>query len=1722
MAIKEYKRYATEEYVDNNKFSGNYNDLENVPIKDTRDIQEHYYEFGENRDECESLDIVALYELMGTPSDTAQEISSFASYLKITDECPAINEMSGDIEFGTTYFEGEEIIQFPSNMIAYIPDSPGIYTADEGAMFVSEDSEKFNKGIYVLQYKTEDHIALTDSIRFTTSTGEFMRLAKKFLPDLPIKDVSEYIVSDEVFTVDDYYRDFILWRQLDHGLNLEVGKKYTIEITDLRTNDVISEEVDCILQDDGNGHEVAAIEADIYRDYAPVMSFALMNHMIYDVNIGDGAEAFTYDENTAAILMIPMDNTLVGSDNINYSISLKEMNVNINSRIVTIGPDEEEIATKKYVDDNMMRLNILNFNEYTKDELGSIIVEGNNLEEFAYYTLPSDVSTSALYIKYKKEDGTYKTVVYCQGALSAHDIFFIQYNNSTRFSVIQHTYTGRTYAHQYTINDDALSTVKMVVPVNNNEEFTPTGDYHLANKKYVDDAIAAGGVDTSVFAPIDSPNFINSISMGRDENEEIGWNSVALGNSTVASGGTAFASGSNTYATGWGSHAEGYYTHADGDYSHAEGQETHATEEMSHAEGYYTYATGRMSHAEGCYTQAEGLCAHAEGEGTLASGARSHAEGYETKATGKYSHAEGSNTIASSENQHVQGKYNIEDTTNTYAHIVGNGTDDDDRSNAHTLDWEGNAWYKGNVTIDGTPTADNDLVTKKYVDEAVANNDGGSGLPLLSSICKKNEDGTLYKQGAYYCLDFDLIPKDVTETYYDDISTSLGVLYSCYLALYKDENLLSTAWLSLRSVYPLVSVGYRTGNQLLSLTNSFQNVTYDLGANTRTLEETYSITSKAPTSSVLTKTNTTEYTPTSDYHPATKKYVDEAIGNIGTGSDIDTDNLVVTNSISIGRIEDTTIGTKSVALGSNVEASGSYSHAEGIYTTASGEASHAEGYNTMASNYDSHAEGAGTEASGEVSHAEGDGTIASGDISHAEGCGAEASGFTSHAEGYGTIASSEYQHVQGKYNIEDSANTYAHIVGNGTDDERSNAHTLDWDGNAWFAGNVKIGPDKLELATKDDIQLSINPDFVIKYEFNSSSLYAKINSQTTTTSTSYAYFTINTNYVYKLRFTTASGEYMDVAMNKTIDNGTQIVYNGYLYTGENSTLPISLQMKQQIGYASVEVLFTRPIETSNISYSNHIMDLNANIMILECPTEFEVSSHVLSDDVEIGNSLSMNRSNGIIGINSTALGGYNVAEGNYSLAEGTYVVAKGFASHAEGYNTVATGQYQHVQGKYNIEDTENKYAHIVGNGSISGDSNAHTLDWNGNAWFAGNVTTGEDNKELATKEYVDDKTEILPVKNNYVIFEDAIPVPTEAASTYGTGGTGGADINNFNIFDNLQNTDMIVRATKFNLTISFNDGTEDITENIIVDADEQFGFLAFVNDFYIDLTYDADYNLITILVVKEIETDSGWEQTFYTITKATFICSSYSNLLKNTAIESINYEKITQVPKKLYGLNTGQYKSLDIKQYVHLYDNSFVWDMNKINERLDETSGVIENTTATTVGGRVIKVNQKDSEGIGFGQLVPINNKHSLSIFFKAGKDVIVKVYNPNTKELISTINSDIRDSFNYTESGLYTSYLRDLDNIFVAFTIKDNTTENGVNRFIHDLVVTDSESLLKKEEILTKANTKEYVPIADYNPATKKYVDDKFAGLQIAQITQAEYDALETKDPNTLYLIVE
>lgn len=191
--------------------------------------------------------------------------------------------------------------------------------------------------------------------------------------------------------------------------------------------------------------------------------------------------------------------------------------------------------------------------------------------------------------------------------------------------------------------------------------------------------------------------------------------SHAEGYNTLASGVISHAEGSQTKATHSYAHAEGYNTEASNVAAHAEGVGTTASKEGAHAEGNGTTASGMYAHAEGINTTASEMSTHAEGNNTIASSSAAHAEGNGAKASGYASHAEGIWTEAAGEAQHVQGKYNIVDNGNTYAHIIGNGTAEDARSNAHTVDWDGNAWFVGDVKVGGT--GQDDINAKKLITE---------------------------------------------------------------------------------------------------------------------------------------------------------------------------------------------------------------------------------------------------------------------------------------------------------------------------------------------------------------------------------------------------------------------------------------------------------------------------------------------------------------------------------------------------------------------------------------------------------------------------------------------------------------------------------------------------------------------------------------------------------------------------------------------------------------------------------------------------------------------------------------------------------------------------------------------------------------------------------------------------------------------------------------------
>lgn len=136
----------------------------------------------------------------------------------------------------------------------------------------------------------------------------------------------------------------------------------------------------------------------------------------------------------------------------------------------------------------------------------------------------------------------------------------------------------------------------------------------------------------------------------------------------------------------------------------------------SFSSGYGSQATGNNSFAEGYASRAEGYASHSEGWTTKAIGNSSHAEGYCSTAYSTASHSEGNFTIAEGAYQHVEGKYNIASTA--YAHIVGNG-DSSTRSNAYTLDWNGNGTFAGKATVGVQASDPMDLVTLSQLQENV-------------------------------------------------------------------------------------------------------------------------------------------------------------------------------------------------------------------------------------------------------------------------------------------------------------------------------------------------------------------------------------------------------------------------------------------------------------------------------------------------------------------------------------------------------------------------------------------------------------------------------------------------------------------------------------------------------------------------------------------------------------------------------------------------------------------------------------------------------------------------------------------------------------------------------------------------------------------------------------------------------------------------------------------
>ena len=291
------------------------------------------------------------------------------------------------------------------------------------------------------------------------------------------------------------------------------------------------------------------------------------------------------------------------------------------------------------------------------------------------------------------------------------------YGNDTLIDLTSDTATSDKVLNGYTFHD-ASGTLRTgsasagpTLPIDISSSSNVTGILNVAN----------GGTG----------NDSGYVRAGQKASTTIGTKATAEGYNTTASGNYSHAEGTGTTASFLAGHAEGTNTSASGNSSHAEGYGAASSGTASHAEGYYTSASADYAHAEGDTTKAKKTASHAEGYNTTADGSYSHAEGYFATTSGYYAHVEGYFTTAKGSCSHVQGKYNIQDNNNTYAHIVGNGNTDNTRSNAHTLDWSGNAWFAGDVT-DGTGNVLSNKQNRAIVLESTLTS-GSTSLTFTSS-----------------------------------------------------------------------------------------------------------------------------------------------------------------------------------------------------------------------------------------------------------------------------------------------------------------------------------------------------------------------------------------------------------------------------------------------------------------------------------------------------------------------------------------------------------------------------------------------------------------------------------------------------------------------------------------------------------------------------------------------------------------------------------------------------------------------------------------------------------------------------------------------------------------------------------------------------------------------------------------------------------------------------
>ncbi len=216
------------------------------------------------------------------------------------------------------------------------------------------------------------------------------------------------------------------------------------------------------------------------------------------------------------------------------------------------------------------------------------------------------------------------------------------------------------------------------------------------------------------------------------------------------------------------------------------------------------------------------------------------------------------------------------------------------------------------------------------------------------------------------------------------------------------------------------------------------------------------------------------------------------------------------------------------------------------------------------------------------------------------------------------------------------------------------------------------------------------------------------------------YLQINKGRTYRLYHSYRGDlEYLHTSMVMYIDKEKDLKLYIYVVASKENTKLVFQKNKTTSFNCTCESIF----HSINLSLSISLYEIDKNFKIQN--GVYLPASATISDSLQVGTNY--DNSNGKI-------------QGDRSLSVGERTVARGTNSAAIGMCVESNSAGQLAFGAYNNINEDDRYTLIVGNGTgESHRSNAHTLDWNGNAWFKKDVYVGgnnqdEGNKLLSTKD----------------------------------------------------------------------------------------------------------------------------------------------------------------------------------------------------------------------------------------------------------------------------------------------------------------------------------------------------------------------------------------------------